>query len=83
LKGLYEKTSFGPTVRILGVKPLKKDENPSFLIILLKIWNPVSGFSKFLFWIRVLMTSMGAETVREATAPAIEATVFCIHVAEL
>jgi hypothetical protein len=81
--GTYEKTNFGPTVRIFGVKPLKNDENPSFLIMLFKIWNPVSGFSKFLFWIRVLMTSIGAETVSEATAPAIEATVFCVHVAEL
>lgn len=79
----YENTSLGPTVKILGVRPLKNADGPSFRIIFFKICNPVSGFSKFLFWIRVLMTSIGAETVSEATAPAIEAIVFCIQVAEL
>ena len=49
ISGLYEKTSFGPTVKILGVSPLKKALSPSFLIMLLKIRNPDSGFSKFLF----------------------------------
>jgi hypothetical protein len=47
------------------------------------ILKPLSGFSKFLFWIRVLMTSRGAETTSDALAPAIEATKFCDHDAEL
>src|SRR5271167_4000162 len=78
----YENTNFGPTVNILGVNPLKKAVKPSFRIILFRIWNPVSGFSKFLFWILVLITSIGADTVRDAIAPAIDATVFCVNVAE-
>lgn len=60
----------------LGTNPLKKAEKPSLRIILDTIRKPLSGFSKFLFWIRVLMTSRGAETSREAEEPAIEATKF-------
>lgn len=44
---------------------------------------PLSGFSKFLFWMRVLMTSRGAETTKEADAPAMDATKFWNHVALL
>jgi hypothetical protein len=40
---------------------------------------PPSGLSKFLFWMRVLMTSRGAETTSEAVAPAIEATKFWLQ----
>jgi hypothetical protein len=71
-----EKTSLGPVMRSLGVNPLKNDVKPSFFIILEMILKPPSGFSKFLFWILVLMTSRGAETRRDAVAPAIEATKF-------
>ena len=67
----------------LGVNPLKKLVMPSFFIMLLTILKPLSGFSKFLFWIRVLITSSGAETRREAEAPAIDAIKFWNHVAEL
>lgn len=49
---------------------------PSFRAILVRILKPLSGFSKFLFWMRVLITSRGAETTREAVAPAIEAMKF-------
>jgi hypothetical protein len=78
-----EKTSLGPVMRSLGVRPLKKLEKPSFFIMLETIRNPLSGFSKFRFWIRVLMTSSGAETSREALAPAMEATKFWPQVAAL
>lgn len=78
-----ENTSLGPVISSLGVKPLKKDVMPSFFIMLDTILIPLSGFSKFLFWIRVLMTSRGAETTREAVAPAIEATKFWPQVALL
>jgi hypothetical protein len=44
---------------------------------------PLSGLSKFLFWIRVLMTSRGAETIRDADEPAMEATKFWNHEALL
>jgi hypothetical protein len=76
-------TSFGPVINNFGVKPLKKLEKPSFLAILLRILKPDSGFSKFRFWIRVLMTSSGAETMRDADAPATEATKFWPQVAAL
>ena len=66
-----------------GVRPLKKLVMPSFFIILPTIRNPDSGFSKLRFCIRVLMTSRGAETIREAEAPAMEATKFCSHDAVL
>lgn len=59
-----------------GTRPLKKLPNPSFLAMLDRIRKPLSGFSKFLFWIRVLITSSGAETSSEADAPAIEAMKF-------
>lgn len=36
-----------------------------------------------MFWIRVLMTSSGAETIREADAPTMEATKFWDQVAAL
>lgn len=60
----------------LGTRPLKKLEKPSFLAMLDRILKPLSGLSKFLFWTRVLMTSSGAETMREAEAPAMEAMKF-------
>ena len=47
------------------------------------IRKPDSGLSKFRFWIRVLITSNGADTTNEALAPQIDATKFCAHVAEL
>ena len=71
---------FVPT---FGVNPLKKLVSPSFLIILSTILNPRSGFSKFLFWIRVLITSSGAEMIIEADAPAMDAIKFCVQVALL
>jgi hypothetical protein len=55
---------------------LKKLGKPSFLAMLLRIRKPLSGLSKLRFWIRVLITSRGAETRREAEAPAMEATKF-------
>lgn len=60
----------------MGTRPLKKLERPSFLAILVRILKPLSGLSKFLFWMRVLMTSSGADTTSEADAPAIEAMKF-------
>ncbi len=59
-----------------GVKPLKKLEKPSFFAMLDRILNPLSGLSKLRFWIRVLMTSSGADTSRDADAPATDATKF-------
>lgn len=56
---------------------------PSFLIMFEIIRKPLSGFSKFRFCIRVLMTSSGAETIKDALAPDTEATKFCDHVAAL
>ncbi len=76
-------TSFGPVMSSFGVNPLKKLVMPSFFIMLLTILNPDSGFSKLRFCIRVLMTSNGAETIREAEAPAMDATKFCSHEAVL
>ena len=73
----------GPVIRSLGTKPLKKAENPSFRAILVRIRIPPSGLSKFLFWIRVLMTSRGAETISDADEPAIEAMKFWNHEALL
>lgn len=70
------KTSFGPVIRSFGVKPLKKLLKPSFLTMFPTILKPLSGFSKFRFWILVLMTSKGAETISDADAPAIDATKF-------
>jgi len=78
-----EKTSLGPVIKSFGISPLKKEVIPSFFIILETILKPLSGLSKFLFWILVLMTSRGAETMSDAVAPAIEATKFWPHVAEL
>ena len=78
-----EKTSLGPVIRSLGVSPLKNDVGPSFFIMLEMILKPPSGLSKFLFWILVLMTSSGAETRRDAVAPAIEATKFWLQLAAL
>lgn len=71
-----ENTSFGPVVNNLGVKPLKKEVIPSFLAMFFKIVKPDSGLSKFLFWILVLMTSNGAETIKEAEAPKMEVMKF-------
>ena len=76
-------TSLGPVMSNFGVNPLKKAKGPSFLIILPIIRKPDSGFSKLRFWIRVLITSRGADTMRDALAPNTEATKFCVHVAEL
>ncbi len=76
-------TNFGPVISNFGVNPLKKLVKPSFLIILPTILNPLSGLSKFRFCILVLITSNGAETTKEAVAPAIEATKFCKKPAEL
>jgi hypothetical protein len=70
-------------MRSFGTRPLKKDVSPSFLAMLATIRKPDSGFSKFRFWIRVLITSSGADTMREALAPKIEATKFWVQVAEL
>ena len=78
-----EKTSLGPVMSSLGVRPLKKEPMPSFFIMLDTILMPLSGLSKFLFWMRVWMTSRGAETTSEAVAPAIEATKFWLQVALL
>jgi hypothetical protein len=75
--------SLGPVIRSLGTRPLKKAEKPSFRAILVRIRIPLSGLSKFLFWIRVLMTSRGAETIREAEEPAMEAMKFWNHEALL
>lgn len=73
----------GPVIRSLGVRPLKKEVKPSFFAMLEMMRKPLSGFSKFLFWILVLMTSRGAETIRDALAPAMEATKFWLQLAEL
>lgn len=78
-----EKTSFGPVMRSLGVRPLKKLVIPSFFIILETILNPPSGLSKLRFWMRVLITSSGAETTSEADAPAMDAMKFWNQVALL
>lgn len=66
-----------------GTSPLKKLEKPSFLAILVRMRKPLSGFSKLRFWIRVLMTSRGADTIRDAEEPATDATKFCPQVALL
>lgn len=76
-------TSFGPVMSSLGVNPLKKLVKPSSLIMLPTILNPDFGLSKLRFCIRVLMTSSGADTMREAEAPAMEATKFWSHEAVL
>lgn len=62
---------------------MKKADAPSFLAMLARIRKPLSGLSKLRFWMRVLMTSSGAETTSEADAPAIEATKFWNQVALL
>ena len=67
----------------MGTRPLKKLDIPSFFAMLVRIRKPLSGFSKFLFWMRVLMTSRGAETRSEADAPAMEAMKFWNQVALL
>lgn len=74
-----EKTSFGPVMRSLGVRPLKKAVGPSCFIMFAMILTPLSGFSKFRFWILVLTTSRGAETIKDAEAPAMEAIKFWYH----
>lgn len=76
-------TNFGPVISSFGVNPLKKLVMPSFFIMLATIRNPDSGLSKLRFWMRVLMTSSGADTTSEADAPAIEATKFWSHEAVL
>lgn len=44
-----EKTSFGPVIRSLGVRPLKNEVKPSLRIMFDTILKPLSGLSKFLF----------------------------------
>lgn len=78
-----ENTSLGPVIKSFGVRPLKNEVGPSIFIMLEMIRKPLSGFSKFLFCIRVLMTSKGAETMSDALAPAIEATKFWLQEAAL
>lgn len=77
------KTNLGPVINSFGVRPLKKLLKPSFFIMFLTILKPLSGLSKFRFCIRVLMTSKGADTSRDADAPAIDATKFWAHEAVL
>lgn len=67
----------------LGTRPLKKAEAPSFLAMLVRMRKPLSGLSKLRFWMRVLMTSRGADTTSDAEAPAIEAMKFWNHEALL
>ena len=67
----------------LGVRPLKKLVRPSFFAMFDTMRKPDSGFSKLRFWIRVLITSRGADTIREALAPQTDATKFCAQEAEL
>ena len=67
----------------MGTRPLKKAEGPSFLAMLDRMRKPLSGLSKLRFWMRVLMTSRGADTRSEADAPAMEAIKFWNHVALL
>jgi hypothetical protein len=43
--------------------------------------KPGTFCSKFAFWIRVLTVSRGAAIVIDATAPAIDAMKFWVHVA--
>lgn len=78
-----EKTSLGPVINSFGTNPLKKALGPSCFAISEIIVKPLFGLSKLLFWMRVLTTSRGAETRREALAPAMEATKFWPHVAAL
>ena len=70
-------------MRTLGTIPLKKLDNPSCRAMLVRIRKPPSGFSKLRFWIRVLITSRGADTTSEADAPAMDAIKFWNHVALL
>ena len=65
----------------LGVNPLNSAVGPSFLTKSLITVNPLTLCSKLAFWMRVLMVSSGAATVMDATAPAMEAMKFCVHVA--
>jgi hypothetical protein len=76
-------TSFGPVINNFGTNPLKNAVGPSCLNILLMILNPLCASSKLRFWMRVLTTSSGAETMSEAEAPAMLATKFCDQVAAL
>lgn len=62
---------------------MKKELIPSCFTMLETMRMPLSGLSKFRFWMRVLMTSSGAETSSDALAPAMEATKFWLHEAEL
>lgn len=77
------KTNLGPVINSLGVRPLKKAVMPSFLAMLEMMRRPDSLASKFWFWMRVLTTSRGADTIKEAEAPAIEAMKFWNQVAVL
>jgi hypothetical protein len=47
--------------------------------MLLRMRKPLSGLSKLRFWMRVLMTSRGADTTSEAEAPAMDAMKFWYH----
>lgn len=70
------KMSFGPTTRIFGVRPLNRDETPSWRSMFFKMENPDSGKPNGRLWIRVLITSSGAEAVIEDIAPPMEAAKF-------
>lgn len=69
------------TTLTFGVSPLKKARGPSFLNRSFTTTTPDTFRSKLAFWMRVLIVSSGAATVMDATAPAIEAMKFCVHVA--
>jgi hypothetical protein len=71
------------TQHTLGVSPLKSAMGPSSRSKSRTIVTPRVFCSKFAFWMRVLIVSRGAATVIDATAPATEATRFCVHVALL
>lgn len=62
------KISLGPTVAILGMRPLKNPPAPSSRIRSFRISSPPFGLSNGRFWIRVLITSKGEATTIDATA---------------
>jgi hypothetical protein len=78
-----EKTSLGPVMSSFGTSPLKKADAPSLRAMLVRMRQPLSGLSKLRFWMRVLITSSGADTISDALAPAMDATKFWPHVALL
>ena len=64
-----------------GVNPLKKAVGPSSLSRSFTTTKPDTFRSKFAFCMRVLIVSNGAAMVIDATAPAMEAMKFWVHVA--